>query len=85
MWLRILNRQTLQIVDSVGGHGGHQTGAFYHLHSIAASTDSKGNIYLGEVNEGQRYMRYLYKGMGAPSNPDTASASSGISSTIPSP
>jgi NHL repeat-containing protein len=85
MWLRILNRQTLQIVDSVGGHGGHQTGAFYHLHSIAASTDSKGNIYLGEVNEGQRYMRYLYKGMGAPSHPETAAASSGISSTIPSP
>jgi sugar lactone lactonase YvrE len=83
MWLRILDRQTLQIVDSVGGHGGHQTGAFYHLHSIAASTDSKGNIYLGEVNEGQRYMRYLYKGMGAPSNPGTASATSGISTTVP--
>ena len=83
MWIRILDRRTLQIVDSVGGHGGHQTGAFYHLHSIAASTDSKGNIYVGEVNEGQRYMRYLYKGMGAPSNPGTASASSGISSAIP--
>ena len=85
MWLRILNRQTLQIVDSVGGHGGHQTGAFYHLHSIAASTDSKGNIYLGEVNEGQRYMRYLYKGMGPPSHPETASATSGVSVTIPAP
>jgi sugar lactone lactonase YvrE len=85
MWIRILDRRTLQIVDSVGGHGGHQTGAFYHLHSIAASTDSKGNIYVGEVNEGQRYMRYLYKGMGVPSNPGTALASSGISSVIPGP
>ena len=85
MWIRILDRRTLQIVDSVGGHGGHQTGAFYHLHSIAASTDSKGNIYVGEVNEGQRYMRYLYKGMGPPSNPGTATASSGISSAIPAP
>ena len=83
MWLRILNRQTLQIVDSIGGYGGHQPQAFYHLHSIAAATDSRGNIYLGEVNEGQRYMRYLYKGMGAPAHPETASASSGISSAIP--
>lgn len=83
MWLRILDRQTLRVVDSVGGYGGHQLQGFYHLHSIAACTDSKGNIYLGEVNEGQRYMRYLYKGMGAPSHPETAAASSGISSVIP--
>lgn len=83
MWLRILDRQTLRVVDSVGGYGGHQLQGFYHLHSIAAYTDSKGNIYLGEVNEGQRYMRYLYKGMGAPSHPETAAASSGISSVIP--
>jgi hypothetical protein len=83
MWIRIINRQTLQIVDSVGGHGGHQAQEFFHVHSIAAATDSKGNIYLGEVNEGQRYMRYAFKGMGAPSNPATAAASSGISSTIP--
>jgi hypothetical protein len=83
MWIRILNRQTLQVVDSIGGHGGHQAREFFHLHSIAASTDSKGNVYLGEVNEGQRYLRYAFKGMGAPSNPGTAAASSGISSTIP--
>jgi hypothetical protein len=79
----VINWQTLQIVDSVGGHGGHQPQKFYHVHSIAATTDSKGNIYLGEVNEGQRYMRYAFKGMGAPTNPGTASASSGISSRIP--
>jgi hypothetical protein len=83
MWLRILDRQTLRVVDSIGGYGGHQLQGFYHLHSIAAYTDSKGNVYLGEVNEGQRYMRYLYKGMGAPSHPETAAASSGISSVIP--
>jgi hypothetical protein len=83
MWLRILDRRTLKIVDSVGGYGGHQPQAFYHLHSIAAQTDSKGNIYLGEVNEGQRYMRYLYKGMGRPSHPETAAATSGISTTAP--
>jgi len=26
--------------------------------------DSKGNLYLGEVNNGQRYYRYAFKGMG---------------------
>jgi hypothetical protein len=27
------------------------------------ATDSKGNIYLGEVNAGRRALRYSYKGM----------------------
>jgi hypothetical protein len=25
--------------------------------------DSKGNLYLGEVNNGQRYYRYAYRGV----------------------
>jgi hypothetical protein len=33
------------------------------------AVDSKGHIYLGEVNQGQRYMKYAFKGMGAPANP----------------
>jgi hypothetical protein len=66
-WVRILNRQTLEIVDSVGGRAGHGAQEFFHIHSMA--TDSKGNIYLGEVNQGQRYMKYAFKGMGAPANP----------------
>ena len=66
-WVHILNRKTLEIVDSVGGRAGHGAQEFFHIHSMA--TDSKGNIYLGEVNQGQRYMKYAFKGMGAPGTP----------------
>jgi DNA-binding beta-propeller fold protein YncE len=60
--VRILNRQTLEIVSSVGGHSGHNAREFFHIHGIAA--DSKGNLFLGEVNNGQRYYKYAFKGMG---------------------
>jgi hypothetical protein len=63
--VQILNRETLEVVGSFGGHGGHGVGQFYHIHSIAA--DSKGNIYLGE-SFGQRAVRWNYKGMGPASN-----------------
>jgi DNA-binding beta-propeller fold protein YncE len=59
--VRILNRQTLEIVSTVGGHAGHNAREFFHIHSVAA--DSKGNLFLGEVNNGQRYYRYAFKGM----------------------
>jgi DNA-binding beta-propeller fold protein YncE len=62
--VRILNRQTLEILANVGGHAGHNAREFFHIHS--AAVDSKGNLYLGEVNNGQRYYRYVFKGMGAP-------------------
>jgi hypothetical protein len=32
-------------------------------------TISGSSIDLGEVNQGQRYMKYAFKGMGAPANP----------------
>jgi DNA-binding beta-propeller fold protein YncE len=60
--IRILNRQTLEMVSTVGGHAGHNAREFFHIHGIAA--DSKGNLFLGEVNNGQRYYRYAFKGMG---------------------
>jgi DNA-binding beta-propeller fold protein YncE len=60
--VRVLNRLTLQTVSSIGGHAGHNAREFFHIHSFAA--DSKGNLFLGEVNNGQRYYRYVYKGMG---------------------
>ena len=63
--VQIVNRGTLEIVGFFGGHGGHGVGEFYHIHSIA--TDSKGNIYLGEVNAGRRALRWNYKGMAGPS------------------
>jgi DNA-binding beta-propeller fold protein YncE len=59
--VRILNRQTLEIVGSIGGHAGHNAREFFHVHGMAA--DSKGNLYLGEVNNGQRYYKYTFKGL----------------------
>ena len=47
-----------------GGYGEHEVGEFSHIHSIA--TDSKGNVYLGEVDTGHRVYRWNYKRMGAP-------------------
>jgi hypothetical protein len=65
--IRVLNRQTLEIVASVGGHSGHNAREFFHAHGIAA--DSKGNLFIGEVNDGQRYYRYAFKGMGSARSP----------------
>ena len=59
--IRILDRRTLETLTSVGGHAGHNAREFFHIHSVAA--DSKGNLFLGEVNNGQRYYRYAFKGM----------------------
>jgi sugar lactone lactonase YvrE len=61
--VQIVNRESLEVVGFFGGHGGHGVGDFYHIHSI--STDSKGNIYMGEVNAGRRALRWNYKGMGS--------------------
>src|ERR1700688_297048 len=60
--IRVLNRQTLEIVWSIGEHAGHNAREFFHIHSFAS--DSKGNLFLGEVNNGQRYYKYVFKGMG---------------------
>src|SRR5262245_51584016 len=59
--IRVMNRQTLEIVSSIGGHAGHNAREFFHAHSIAS--DSKGNLFIGEVNNGQRYYKYAFKGM----------------------
>src|SRR6516165_479953 len=56
----ILLRDTLEIVTSFGD-GGRQPGEFYGVHSIA--TDSKGNIYTTETNEGRRVQKFVYKGL----------------------
>ena len=60
--IRVLNRQTLEILTSIGGHAGHNAREFFHIHGVAI--DSKGNLFLGEVNNGQRYYKYAFKGMG---------------------
>lgn len=58
--VHILDRLSLEEVGFFGGRGGHGVGEFFHIHSVAA--DSKGNIYLGEVNNGRRVVRWNYKG-----------------------
>lgn len=72
--VHIVDRQTLALLDSIGGHAGHNAREFFHIHSIGGP-DSKGNLYFGEVNDGQRYYRYLLTGMGRPVNPGYATIS----------
>jgi hypothetical protein len=64
--IRVMNRQTLEIVSNIGGHAGHNAREFFHAHSFAA--DSKGNLFIGEVNNGQRYYKYAFRGMGPASS-----------------
>jgi DNA-binding beta-propeller fold protein YncE len=61
--VQIVDRKAMEVVGYFGGVGGHGVGEFSHIHSIA--TDSKGNVYLGEVDTGRRVYRWTYKGMGA--------------------
>ena len=62
--VHVLNRRTLEIVHQIGGYAGHNAREFFHAHSFAA--DSKGNLFIGEVNDGQRYYRYRFTGLGTP-------------------
>jgi hypothetical protein len=56
------NREKLEIVGFFGGHGGTGVAEFSHIHSI--DTDSKGNVYITQVNAaGRRPLRWNYKGM----------------------
>ena len=59
--VQIVDRASMQVIGFFGGVGGHGVGEFSHIHSIA--TDSKGNIYLGEVDTGRRAYRWNYKGL----------------------
>jgi hypothetical protein len=52
----IVNRSEGKAVGRVGFFG-HSGGGFYWLHMVA--TDSKGNIYTGEVDTGERVQRFL--------------------------
>ena len=70
--LMTLDRASLTLLSSFGGQGGHNARQFFHLHSLASQPDSKGNLYIGEVNEGQRYYRLRYTGLGTPQNPGYA-------------
>jgi DNA-binding beta-propeller fold protein YncE len=54
--VQIVDRAAMAVVGWFGGIGGHGFGEFSHIHSIA--TDSKGNVYLGEVDTGRRVYRW---------------------------
>jgi DNA-binding beta-propeller fold protein YncE len=60
--VRVLNRETLEVVTSVGD-GGRLPGLFYGVGSIAV--DSKGNVYTGENFDGKRLQKFTYKGLAA--------------------
>jgi DNA-binding beta-propeller fold protein YncE len=59
--IRVYDRKSMELLESIGGHAGHNAREFFHPHSFAV--DSKGNLFIGEVNDGQRYYRYAFKGM----------------------
>ena len=52
----IVNRQDGKTVGSIGGMG-ENGGLFFGLHMIAS--DSRGNIYTGEVFNGERVQRFV--------------------------
>lgn len=56
MTVRIVDRETLEIVGSIG-RGGHQAGQFDWVHNIAI--DSRGDIYTAEVNDGRRVQKFI--------------------------
>ena len=62
--VRILNRDTLQIVGSFG-RAGPYAGQWHWLHSIGV--DSKGNLYTGE-SRGNRVQKFLFKGTSSTPN-----------------
>ena len=61
-WIYVLNRETLEVVHQISGYAGHNARELFHAHSFAA--DSRGNLFIGEVNDGQRYYRYRFTGAG---------------------
>ena len=63
-WVYVLDRETLETVHQIGGSAGHNAREFFHAHSFAM--DSRGNVFIGEVNDGQRYYRYRFLGMRPP-------------------
>ena len=65
-WVHILDRAAMRTVSRVGGRKGHNAREFFHLHSF--ETDSKGHMFIGEVNDGHRFYRWHFTGMGQPQN-----------------
>jgi hypothetical protein len=56
----VVDRQSLQLLDSFG-RPGIGPGEFNVLHHM--TTDSKGNLYTAEVQDGRRLQRFAFKGV----------------------
>jgi NHL repeat len=56
----VLDRKTLQALDSFG-RPGIAPGEFDVLHHM--TTDSKGNLYSSEVEDGRRVQKFVFKGL----------------------
>jgi DNA-binding beta-propeller fold protein YncE len=56
----VLDRKTLEPITSFG-RPGVAPGEFYVLHQM--TTDSKGNLYTAEVEDGRRAQRFVFKGL----------------------
>ena len=52
----MLERGGLQLLGSFGRRGRY-AGQFHWVHSLA--TDSQGNLYTGEVNQGRRLQKFV--------------------------
>ena len=57
--INIIDRASGQLLSSFG-RAGHQVGDFTHCHTLAV--DSKGNIYVAEVNWGNRVQKFKIAG-----------------------
>ncbi|MEP6783747.1 MAG: hypothetical protein ABI983_08760 [Acidobacteriota bacterium] len=57
----IVLRETLQVVSAFG-RAGHSAGQFYGAHVM--TSDSKGNLFIGETYEGKRVQKFSYRGLG---------------------
>jgi hypothetical protein len=57
--LWILDRKTLEPLDSFGRNG-IAPGEFYVMHHM--NVDSKGNLYVTEVQDGKRIQKFVFKG-----------------------
>jgi len=56
----ILDRKTLEPLDSFGRNG-VAPGEFYVMHHM--NVDSKGNLYVTEVQDGKRVQKFTFKGL----------------------
>ena len=56
----VFDRKTLQPLDSFG-RPGVAPGEFFVLHHM--TTDTKGNLYTSEVQDGRRVQKFVFKGL----------------------